>query len=120
MSGSTPGLTRGQVPTASQWNGYFAVKLDDTAVAVSAAGTTKDDATLLPAQAVVVTVCPPGAGIKAISRYHKIYSRGDNPVMFYPLPGTNFENKAVDVPIEIFVGTTVEMRMTSPTQAYVG
>jgi len=28
MSGSTPGLVFAQIPTASQWNGYFAGKFD--------------------------------------------------------------------------------------------
>ncbi len=87
---------------------------------VSAAGTTQGTATPLTAQNNVITICTAGAGVVATLPFHKIYSRGANPVLFYPISGAQFEGLAVNAPVSIPVGTTVEMAMTSTTQGYVG
>lgn len=87
---------------------------------VSAAGTTQGSATPLTSQNNVVTVCASGAGIIATLPFHKIYSRGLNPVLLYPISGAQFEGLAVNAAVSIPVGTAVEMTMTTATQGYVG
>lgn len=88
--------------------------------AVSAAGTTQGTATPLTTHTVVVTVCALNAGVIATLPYHKIYSRGANPVLFYPVSGNNFEGQGANIAVSVPVGGTVELVMTSATQGYVG
>lgn len=89
-------------------------------VAVSAAGTNQGTATPLTSHMMVVTVCAAGAGVIATLPYHKIYSRGANPVLFYPVSGNNFEGQGANIAVSVPVGGTVELVMTSATQGYVG
>lgn len=87
---------------------------------VSAAGTTQGTAVVLTAQSNIVTVCAAGAGVVATAGYTKVYSRGANPVLVYPISGAQFESLAVNAPVSVPVGDDVECYMTSAVQGYVG
>lgn len=87
---------------------------------VSAAGTTQGTATVLTAQSNYVTVCAAGAGVVATSGYTKVYNRGANPVLVYPISSAKWEGLAVNAPVSIPVGSQAEFNMTSTTQGYVG
>lgn len=87
---------------------------------VSAAGTTQGTAAVLSAQSNIVTICAAGAGVVATSGYTKIYSRGANAVLVYPIPDAQWEGLAANAPISVPVGNDVECYMTSTTQGYVG
>ena len=88
--------------------------------AVSAAGTTQGTATSLTTHTHVVTVCAAGAGVVLTLPFHKVYSRGVNPVLVYPPSGAQFEALGANNPVSIAVGNAAEFYMTSPTQGYVG
>lgn len=89
-------------------------------VTVSAAGTTQGGATALTSQSNIITVCAAGAGVVATLPYHKVYNRGANALLFYPISGANFESLSANAPVSIPVGSTVELFMTTSTQGYVG
>ena len=106
--------------TAQELRNHVVSVRNITGGAISAAGTTQGTATPLLTHTVVVTVCAAGAGVIATLPFHKIYSRGANPVLLYPISGNNFEGLAANAAVSIPVSGTVEMIMTSGTQGWVG
>lgn len=105
--------------TTSSAQGYIDTAYNTLSAVVSAAGTTQNTATLLPSQNAIVTVCASGAGVIATLPYHKVYSRGSFPVLFYPASGAQFEALGANAFVSVAVGDTVELFMTSSTQGYV-
>lgn len=87
---------------------------------ITAAGTTQGTGTVLTAQSNIVTVCAAGAGVVATAGYTKIYSRGTDAVLVYPILGAQWEGLAANAPISVPVGNDIECYMTSTTQGYVG
>ena len=75
---------------------------------------------MLTAQINIVTVCAAGAGVKATAGYTKIYNRGANPVLVYPISSAQFEDYGTNNPVSIPGGGQAEIWMSSATQGYVG
>lgn len=120
----TPNWPYLYIPTATEWNDWWASKAGCVAVAVSAAGTVQASATPLVNQAIIVTACAPGAGVSATLMFHKVLNVTTTPCLFYPAENAQFwwasaqTWLATNAPVSIpGIGST-ELYMISATQGY--
>jgi hypothetical protein len=108
---------RDLIVTMAAMAGYGA-----TVSTVSAAGTSQGTATLLTTYNNIATTVASGTGVQIDSTQlviHRVVNRGANPLLVYPPSGVQFETQSANAPITLPVGSTVEMVITSLTQAYI-